>query len=351
MPSFDIIKNSEASESFKTKTIIGQYDLDDNKITEHFTGDLPYENMEWNIGAIVGTSGSGKTIISKHIFGENYISSYEYDSRPIIDNFGENTTTEITDALTSVGFSSPPSWLKPYSVLSEGEKMRVNLARAILEKKDMVAFDEFTSVVDRDVAKVGSMAIEKAVRKAGKKFIAITCHYDILEWLSPDWIYDVNAKKFIDSRGLLRRPDIRIDIYEEKNRWDIFKKHHYLDENISSSAKQYVGYYNGKPICFCAVLHQVHARTKAIKRVSRIVVLPDYQGIGVGTRLINTIGEINKNENKRLVITTSHYSFTRALRKSGKWKMTSKTRKAKHSGLTKQIGSAARLTASFEYAG
>jgi len=96
----------------------------------------------------------------------------------------------------SVGFSSPPSWLKPYHVLSNGEKMRVDLARSLLSKKDIVVFDEFTSVVDRNVAKITSFAVSKSVRKTKKQFVAVSCHFDILEWLEPDWVFNTNTMSF-----------------------------------------------------------------------------------------------------------------------------------------------------------
>ena len=96
----------------------------------------------------------------------------------------------------SVGFSSPPSWLKPYSVLSNGEKMRVDLANSLLQNKEIIIFDEFTSVVDRNIAKIGSYAISKAVRKQNKKFIAVSCHDDIIDWLEPDWVFCTNNMQF-----------------------------------------------------------------------------------------------------------------------------------------------------------
>ena len=70
--------------------------------------------------------------------------------------------------------------------------MRVDLARALLEK-NFVVFDEFTSVVDRQVAQTACLAIQKAVKRANKKFIAVSCHYDILDWLQPDWVFDTNT--------------------------------------------------------------------------------------------------------------------------------------------------------------
>ena len=74
--------------------------------------------------------------------------------------------------------------------------MRMDLARCILEEKDQIVFDEFTSVVDRVVAKTASFAISKAVRKLNKKFIAVSCHKDIIEWLEPDWVFDTEKQKF-----------------------------------------------------------------------------------------------------------------------------------------------------------
>lgn len=104
--------------------------------------------------------------------------------------------SEIYQALTAVGFASPPDWLKSYHVLSNGEKMRCDIARAMLENKDLFVFDEFTSVVDRNIAKVASLAIQKAIRKNDRKFIAVTCHHDVQEWLMPDWVFNTDTMTF-----------------------------------------------------------------------------------------------------------------------------------------------------------
>lgn len=196
MPSFDIVKKHKPSDSFRVQSVVGSYDLQTTNIEERFKGtiDIP---QEWNIGLIVGRSGSGKTTIAKQLFEDVIIDDFEYFSDSILDDMPKNVSTkDICMTLNSVGFSSPTSWLKPYSVLSNGEKMRCDLARAILEDNDMFCFDEFTSVVDRDVAKIGSLAMQKAIRKKNKRFIAVTCHYDVEEWLMPDWVFDTNEMKF-----------------------------------------------------------------------------------------------------------------------------------------------------------
>jgi ABC-type transport system involved in cytochrome bd biosynthesis fused ATPase/permease subunit len=141
---------------------------------------------------IVGASGTGKSTIAKELFNEELINGFEYKAKSVIDDMPKSAKIDdITKMFYSVGFGSVPSWLKPYAVLSNGEKMRVDLARALLEK-DFVCFDEFTSVVDRQVAQTACIAINKAIKKTDKKFVAVSCHYDILDWLQPDWVFDTN---------------------------------------------------------------------------------------------------------------------------------------------------------------
>jgi len=74
--------------------------------------------------------------------------------------------------------------------------MRVDIARALCLEQQLVVFDEFTSVVDREIAKVSAFAIAKAVRRTSKRFIAVTCHYDVLDWLEPDWVFCTDDMSF-----------------------------------------------------------------------------------------------------------------------------------------------------------
>ncbi len=156
----------------------------------------------------------------------------------------ELSIKEITGLLTAVGFSSPPSWIKPYQVLSGGERFRCDLARALSgthPRPPLVAFDEFTSVVDRNVAKIGSAAVAKGIRSGQIRcrFVAVTCHYDILDWLEPDWVIDMATREF--QRRSLRRPAIRLEIFRCQHRvWEMFKRHHYLSGNLSRAARCFV---------------------------------------------------------------------------------------------------------------
>jgi ABC-type dipeptide/oligopeptide/nickel transport system ATPase subunit len=196
MPSFDIIKKAAPTKTFRVASVMGKFDLQSNHIEERFTGTIEPPDG-WQIGLIVGKSGTGKTTIAKQLYPDAYFTHFTYESESVLDDMPKDKTVdEIVKTFNSVGFNSPPSWLKPYHVLSNGEKMRVDLARAILSDNELVVFDEFTSVVDRQVAKIGSFALQKAIRKTNKKFIAVTCHFDVEEWLLPDWVFETDTMTF-----------------------------------------------------------------------------------------------------------------------------------------------------------
>ena len=196
MPSFKIVKESAPKKTFRVASVIDTFDLPSNKITEKFEGEINIER-DWNVGIIVGASGTGKTTIAKEILKEQYYEPENYNSDCVLDDFPSDVNVEaITKMFGAVGFGSVTSWLKPYQVLSNGEKMRVDLARALLSDKQTIVFDEFTSVVNREVAKIGSTCVQKAVRKMNKKFVAVACHYDIVDWLEPDWVFCTDDMTF-----------------------------------------------------------------------------------------------------------------------------------------------------------
>lgn len=195
MPHFDIVKTNEPKLTFRTSKIQADYDVKFEHSSERFTGDIVLPN-DWHIGIIVGGSGTGKTTIAKELFSDHYVRQFEYTHESVVDDMPKCSMENIEKMFYAVGFGSVPSWLKPYSVLSNGEKMRVDLARALLEQ-DQVCFDEFTSVVDRQVAQTMCIATNKAIKRTNKQFIAVTCHYDILDWLEADWIFDTNIMQMV----------------------------------------------------------------------------------------------------------------------------------------------------------
>lgn len=323
---FDIVRQSNPTKSFRVQSIVGMYDLQQDHQIEHFKGeiDLP---KEWNIGLIVGRSGSGKSTIVNHLFADYVVKDFDYSHDNILDDMPKDcSVNEIAKTFNAVGFSSPPSWLKPYAVLSNGEKMRVDLARAILEKRDLFCFDEFTSVVDRNVAKIGSLAMQKAIRKSKKKFVAVTCHYDVEEWLMPDWVFDTDTMTFHNYEGQKKnKPELRIDIYETKDKfrfWNAFKKYHYLDSGLNKSAKVFVAFANGYLCGFTSALQFPHPKIKNVYRLHRTVIFPDYQGVGIGSILTNNVAQMYIDDGKSIISTSSNPAIINARKNSSKWIIT-----------------------------
>ena len=216
MPNFNIIKNNDIEKTFRVAKVMSDFDVKIEHSNEHFEGNIEIPK-EWNIGLIVGGSGTGKTTIINELFKDNVIKDFEWNNKSVLDNMPENIETkDIEKMFYSVGFGSVPSWLKPYKVLSNGEKMRVDLARALLEK-DFIVFDEFTSVVDRQVAQTACIAINKAIKGTNKKFIAVSCHKDIVEWLQPDWIFDTDKMQQVFQLAHDQKKDLKLGNVGEKN--------------------------------------------------------------------------------------------------------------------------------------
>lgn len=323
--------------SARVQQVCGIFDLSLSDVSTHeieCNFELP---TKWNIGVIVGASGSGKTSLARELFADDVISAFEWDNqRSILDSFSHSCgIQDITSVLSSVGFSSPPSWLRPFHVLSNGEQFRVTIARALLEDRQRIVIDEFTSVVDRNVAKISSAAVAKTVRKLDKQLVAVSCHYDILEWLEPDWVYDVSSNDFTVGRSL-RRPNIELRIEQvHHTAWQLFRKHHYLNTSLMINSKCFVAFWNNIPVAFTAWLYMPHpTRKKKFMREHRSVCLPDYQGVGIGNALSDKVAEYFTLQGFTAVSTTSHPAMIKARNKSIHWKMTRKPSMASNSKMS-----------------
>lgn len=356
MPRVDIVRESRIKRSVRVKQLEGLFDIaPSRKSGERWSVDFDLPE-DWNIGLIVGPSGSGKSTVARCLFRDSLVERWAWPKdQSVLDGFSESLgVKEIVAMLSSVGFSSPPSWLRPYDVLSNGERFRVDMARTLAECPDMAVVDEFTSVVDRRVAKIGSCAIAKTVRKRNQKFVAVSCHYDIAEWLQPDWVYEPHVNRF--ARDCLQRPKIKLQIERvHHSAWRIFSKHHYLSSALNPGAICFGAFFEGDLCAFSAWLHFLHAKRRNVKREHRTVTLPEYQGVGIGNALSDCVASYWKARGFGAISTTSHPAMIAARMKSPNWKCTRAPSFSggKGPGMDKLSRSRAtrRLTAGFEYIG
>ena len=168
------------------------FDCEFDGVSRFYPWKFPTKIPEkFKIGVIVGSSGSGKSTILKE-FGIEETPIWD-PSKSIVSHF--DSPDDAINKLGSVGLNSVPSWYKPYHVLSNGEKFRADLARKI---KTNAVIDEFTSVVDRNVAKAASVSLSRYVKNNKLENIVLsTCHYDIIDWLEPDWVLNTDTGELL----------------------------------------------------------------------------------------------------------------------------------------------------------
>lgn len=359
MRTFVVERESRVSDSARAEQVRGMFDIwGGGTEKRRWNVALPLEGKPWGVGLIVGPSGCGKTTIAGHVWPEETARRVPVErSLCVLDNFpGEMPVKEVIALLNAVGFNSVPAWLRPFGVLSTGEQFRARLALALASPDPLVVFDEYTSVVDRTVARVASAAVAKAVRRLGRQFVAVTCHEDVEAWLDPDWVYRPGENHF--SWRLLRgRPRLDLTIFRcSAQAWDLFRPHHYLSGVMANGPTCFLATHEKKPVCFSAWLPFV-GRGNPARREHRTVVLPDYQGVGVGNAVSDYCASLWRGLGYRVYGTTSHPAMIARRRKHPElWSMRrppgmrcgSRRRDVAH-GVLRHAD--ARMTAGFEYVG
>lgn len=340
----------------RTAQLAGLFDVPlDQRQVQTWDHELPYETRDWHVGLIVGPSGSGKSVLARKAWGDRLRDRYDWDDeKALIDGFSaEQSINEIADTLVAVGFGTVPAWLRPYRTLSNGEQFRADMARAILLPENPIVVDEFTSVIDRQVAKIASHAVQKTIRRRGRQFVAVTCHYDVIDWLQPDWTYDV-AKQEFSWRSVQPHPPLKLSIYPaNRSIWHLFARHHYLSHTLAPGAHCFIATIDDQLAAFSSYIHFPHPHTKSIKMGHRLVVLPDFQGLGIAARFDDWLGQKLFEDGYRYRNIVAHPGMIRLYARSPRWRETTNrrsTRTTKKARMkTTQLSTRRLAVRSFEY--
>jgi len=328
--------------------------VEQDEFTEHASKcfDLPFDGTtyfdawekpsvpdEFTIGLIHGPSGSGKSTLLGE-FGVEEKPEWS-TTRAVVSHFA--TPEDAVERLTAVGFNSIPSWMRPYHCLSTGEQFRADLARKLNHN---VVIDEFTSVVNRDVAKSASVAVSRYIKEKGfKNVVFATCHEDIKEWLNPEWSFDTSDGSYSIGRWL-QRPSIRLKIYRGGLRkWETFAHHHYLNKTVNKASHCYLLYWGETLVGFNATLYLpgripplYDGDDRPTYRASRTVVLPDFQGLGIGVRFSDALGQLYLDQGLRFFSKTAHFRFGEYRQKADWWRATSTNLKDRSKSRGKKSG-------------
>ena len=327
---------SELQSGFYTDKIKNKYDIN---LSEKLTHEVKISSVDlksdYNIGLILGNSGSGKTQILKKYFNlkeEDEINT----TKPLIDLFPEYMSFEERQtALSSVALNAIPCWIRPFSCLSNGQKERAKIAIELSKNKEVFIFDEFTSVINREVGKIMSERIQKQIRRKDLKCIFAACHFDILEWLNPDWIIDLNKQEFIDRRKevlnykkqeRLRLEVRRIEKKSWKKCWSNFSKYHYLTKKLIPNNFACYGLFLNKIQIGITFISQYIGKSKNTYNLNRTVIHPDYQGLKLSEPFVAVACEDFKKSSFSCNIGTSfrHEGLFKSRIKNKCWRFVSK---------------------------
>lgn len=300
---------------------------------------LPVEAQSWSVGLVVGPSGAGKSSVVQECFPVQDPPEW-HDDRSVLDDFpADLSIRDIVDLLTSVGLGSTPSWMRPYKTLSTGEQFRASCARRLAEVPpgEVVVIDEFTSVVDRHVAQVASHTLQKTVRRTGRQLVAVTCHYDVVDWLQPDWIYQPHADDFA-WRSVQPRPGVDVGIYPVDNAaWRVFAPHHYLSDYHQAAAHCFGAFVDEQCVAFCSYRHFQHPTAKNLKLGHRLVVLPDWQGLGLSAVIVEVVADMLYEQGMRFRAIVAHPAMIRVMARSPRWQMVAHTTKGSELGTKSKV--------------
>lgn len=328
----EVILESPVNNNFRCKMACDSLDIDIKKKSKHH---LKIEGInipdKWNVGLVYGASGSGKTTLAKKLFGEDVFKAILDEDEPIINQFPEHLTyDECAAILSGIGLNSVPCWVRPVKTLSNGQRARAEAALLMVQNNGIINIDEWTSVVDRTVAKAMSFCIQKFARKHNKQIILLSCHYDVLEWLVPDWLIDCNEQKFHlkqnDNFFFTERDKLKFDIRKiGRESWRYFSKYHYLSERLPGGSIYLYGlFFEDKQIGFQCFANYTPPRKghPVIYHSNRTVIHPDYQGLGLGIKLINESSRVFNDEypKHRIMAKFSALPVYKAMQKQKEWR-------------------------------
>jgi len=224
--------------------------------------------LKAKVVVIFGKSGSGKTSLLKQL-GE--IARPKWDNEEsILSNFHSHGE----DYISAAGLRSVPNFVKPYRVLSQGERARADFALLTEQGKrsrwrNPIIIDEFTSDLDRSTARsMAASAASAIARSYGRgQFIFASCNVDVLHFLQPDLLVYVSDGKIaiMNNTNFAKKPIVTVSITPR----DLLPLRNNEDkiERVETHPREM---YGNKPIIDMQALNQRKHISKAAHTESKI---------------------------------------------------------------------------------
>lgn len=275
---------------------------------------------------VTGDSGSGKSTFLK-IFEEhellrgrkcvNFDSINPEPTEVLIDSLGK-TRQDAMRILGTVGLSEAFLMVRQYRELSDGQKYRYRLGKAIDIEAETYLIDEFGAKLDREMAKTLAFCIQKWARRNQKTLLIATTHRDLKEDFNANIVFDRRFGEQSDPQYFKPKSPSRFSLIKEmqiepatKQDYDALKQFHYLHGSPPTSHRYKITH-NGRPIgviLYGPSFLGSHYRSERfpeykmnpqkinaeILRITRIIIHPKYRGVGLAQELIRlTMPLVNK---------------------------------------------------------
>jgi GNAT superfamily N-acetyltransferase len=355
----------------------------DRECSTSYVVPLELTDGAWlGVAVVLGASGSGKTLALMAATGSSRRPvqaqwSEDESVASVIAGLGALTVPAALDALQLIGLG-PSASSRSHAALSAGERCLADIAHAVASTRggdaagDVIAIDEFTSVLDRSAAAVACVGLPRLMQQLGVKsrLVVATVHEDVVPWLKPQLLVLTSHRKvhcldwtdaapphpppaWSDSGAdPFARPQLRLKLrtarnyHYAKDLWrKIFEEHHYMDGDLHTTAVVDVLRLEetNEPVGFIATISKwgkVDTKDKAaheqsrMRREHRVVVLPSCQGLGLGPALSNESAALwtatthddevkTERPHWRYMSTTSHPRFGSYRNANNEWAPTS----------------------------
>jgi ABC-type lipoprotein export system ATPase subunit len=280
---------------------------------------------QFTLGVVVGPSGSGKTSTLRLFRPAQTIKTRVRPGRPLMQYFRSPARAERM--LAAVALNNILDWMQPFDKLSGGQQFRASLALALdrwSQKTHYLVIDEFCSYVDDVTSQAISFRFQKHLRRAGCTGVVLaTLKPQLLRYLRPDWVLYTDATRCAVERP--RWPAIRLQITmtlitgHVLSVWKRFRQYHYLSHSFGPAARAFLVRCNGEVCGFHASLR--HMQPTSIVFAHRTVILPEYQGFGIGPAVHCLMGSYVRMCDKglRFRVITSHINMIESMKRKPRW--------------------------------